>query len=100
MEKKSRDVAKVWCFNYKELGHFIKDNKKVQQGWAQGGFIANANVTKLGLNLIMFRFKVGINGLLCLLDSKIMHSFVSPSVVARFEWVPTKVAKPIRFQLA
>jgi hypothetical protein len=31
MMKKSRDVAKVWCFNYKELGHFTKDYEKVRQ---------------------------------------------------------------------
>ncbi len=34
MEKKSWDVAKVWCFNYEELGHFIKDYEKVRQDWA------------------------------------------------------------------
>jgi hypothetical protein len=31
VEKKSQDVAKVWCFNYKELGHFAKDYEKVRQ---------------------------------------------------------------------
>ncbi len=29
-----------------------------------------------------------------------MHSFVNPSAVAWFEWVVTKVAKPIKVQLA
>jgi hypothetical protein len=30
-EKKLQDVAKVQCFNYKELGHFTKDCEKVRQ---------------------------------------------------------------------
>jgi hypothetical protein len=57
-------------------------------------------VAKLGPNSIMLRFKVRTNGLLCLLDLKAMHLFVNPSIVAQFEWVATKVAKPIRVQLA
>jgi hypothetical protein len=35
-------------------------------------------VAKLGPNLIMLRFKVGTNGVLCLLDSRVMHPFVNP----------------------
>jgi hypothetical protein len=34
----------------------------------KGGFIANANVAKLGPNLILFMFKVGTNGVLCFLN--------------------------------
>jgi hypothetical protein len=59
----------------------------------EGGFTTKANVAKLGPNLILFKFKVGTNGLLCLLDSLTMHSFVNPSVEARFGWVATKVVK-------
>jgi hypothetical protein len=33
-EKKPRDVAKVQCFNYDELGHFAKDYENVRQDWA------------------------------------------------------------------
>jgi hypothetical protein len=43
--------------------------------------MVKANVAKLGPNLILFKFKVGINGLLCLLDSRFTHSFVNPSMV-------------------
>jgi hypothetical protein len=99
-EKKSQDVAKVRCFNCEELGHFSKDYKKIKQDWSQGGFIAKANVAKLGPNSTMLRFNVGTNGLLCLLDSRATHLFVNPSAVARFKWVVTKVAKPIRVRLA
>jgi len=51
-------------------------------------------VAKLGPNLMLFRFKVKIDGVLCLLDLGAMHSFVSPSAITRLEWVATKVAKP------
>ncbi len=50
-------------------------------------------MAKLGPNLILFRFKVGINGVLCFLDSRTMQSFVSPSVVARFGWATIKVGQ-------
>jgi hypothetical protein len=32
-KKKLQDVTKVQYFNYKELGHFAKDCKKVKQDW-------------------------------------------------------------------
>jgi hypothetical protein len=63
------------------------------------GFVIKASVAKLGPNLIMFRFKVGTNGVLCLLDSRTTHSFVNPSAIKRFGWVATKVAKPIKVHL-
>ncbi len=37
-----------------------------------------ASVAKLGPNLILLKFKVGTNGLLCLLDFRATHSFVNP----------------------
>jgi hypothetical protein len=63
VEKKPRDVDKARCLNYEELGHFTKDYEKVKQDWAQWGFITKVNVTTLGPNLIMFRFKVRTNGI-------------------------------------
>ncbi len=36
------------------------------------------NVAKLSLNLILFKFKVEINGLLCFLDLGATHSFCEP----------------------
>ncbi len=66
----------------------------------QGGFVAKASVAKLGPNLIMLKFKVGINGVLCFLDSGTTHSFVSPNVIKRLGWEATKVAKPIKVHLA
>ncbi len=50
--------------------------------------------------MILLKFKVDTNGLLCLLDSRAMHSFVSPSEVSWFGWGTTKVAKHIKVQLA
>jgi hypothetical protein len=69
MEKKPQDVAKVWSFNCEKLGHFVKDYEKANQDWAQGGFVAKASVAKLSPNLILLRFKVGTNGVLCLFYS-------------------------------
>ncbi len=66
----------------------------------QGGFVTKASVAKLGPNLIMLRFKVRTNGVLCLLDLGTMHLFVSVSVVKRLEWVATNMAKPIKVHLA
>jgi hypothetical protein len=53
----------------------------------------------LGPKLFLLRFKVKINWVLCLLDSRAMHLFVTLSAVVGFEWVATKVAKPIKVQL-
>jgi hypothetical protein len=39
----------------------------------EGGFTTKANVAKLGPNLVMFKFKVGTNGLLGLLDLGAKH---------------------------
>ncbi len=48
----------------------------------------------------LLKFEVRFNELLCLLDSGATHLFVSSSVIARLGWVATKVAKPIKIQLA
>ncbi len=54
----------------------------------------------LGPNLILFKFKVRTNGVLCLLDSRVMHSFMNQGAVKQLKWVATKVAKPIKVDLA
>jgi hypothetical protein len=100
MEKKSQDVAKTWKFKCKKLGHFVKDYEKVNQDWAQGGVVAKASVVKLGPNLILLRFKVGTNGVLCIFYSRTTHSFVSLSAVIRLGWVDKKVAKSIKVHLS
>jgi hypothetical protein len=100
MEKKSQDVAKVQSFNCEKLGHFVKDYKKVNQDWAQGGFVPKARVAKLGSNLILLKFKIKIYGVLCLFDLGATHSFVSPNAIIQLGWVAKKVAKPIKVHLA
>jgi hypothetical protein len=45
-EKKPWDIVKVYCFNYKELGHFVKDYKKVGHNLVQGKFTTKTNVVK------------------------------------------------------
>jgi hypothetical protein len=56
-------------------------------------------MAKLGPNLFLLKFKVGMNGVLCFLDSRTTHLFVSPSATKRFGWEATKVAKPINILL-
>jgi hypothetical protein len=36
----------VYCFNYKKLGHFVKDYKKVGDNLVQGEFTMKQNVVK------------------------------------------------------
>jgi hypothetical protein len=67
---------------------------------AQGGFVAKVSVAKLGANLILFKFKVGTNGVLCFFYLGTMHSFVSPSAIIQLGWVAKKVVKPIKVHLA
>jgi hypothetical protein len=45
------------------------------------GFVTKESMAKLGPNLIPLKFKVGINGVLCLLDLGATHFFMSPNVV-------------------
>jgi hypothetical protein len=66
----------------------------------KGGFIANANVAKLGPNLILFMFKVRTNGVLYFFYKGATHLFVNPNAVTQLGWVGTKVTKPIKAQLA
>jgi hypothetical protein len=58
------------------------------------------DVAKLSLNLILLKFKVRINGLLCLLDFGAKHLFVNPSAIMQLKWATAKVPKPIKVQLA
>jgi hypothetical protein len=48
----------------------------------------------------LFKFEVRTNGFLYLLDLGAMHLFVSSSIITQLKGVATKVAKPIRVQLA
>jgi hypothetical protein len=57
-------------FQLRLVGHFAKDCEKA----------------KLGPNLILLKFKVGINGVLCLLDLGATRPFVSPNVVTRLDY--------------
>jgi hypothetical protein len=74
-------TTKVKWFNYNDTRHYAKDCPKIRQDLDQGGFIVKKNVIKIGFNLILLKFKVGINVVSCFLDSKATHSLVSPSVV-------------------
>jgi hypothetical protein len=56
-------------------------------------------VAKFGSNLIMLKFKVGTNGVLCFLDSRATHLFVNPSAIKQLKWEATKVTKPIKVHL-
>jgi hypothetical protein len=80
--KKPRDITKVKSFNYNDVRHYAKDCPNVNQELDQGGFIAKTCVIKLRYNLILLKFKVGINVDSCFLDLRAMHSFISSSVVS------------------
>ncbi len=59
-EKKPRDITKVKHFNYNDVAHYAKDCPKVKQNLEQDNFARTMNAVKLGPNLILFKFKVGI----------------------------------------
>jgi hypothetical protein len=72
---------------------------KIRHDLQKGDFLAKASVAKLGSNLILLKRQVGTNMVLCLLDFRVTHSFVKPSVVDQLGWAIIKVAKPIKMYL-
>jgi len=60
MEKKPRNITKVKHFNYNDVVHYAKDYPKVKQNLEQDNFARTMSAIKLGPNLILFKFKVGI----------------------------------------
>lgn len=86
IEKKPKDITKVSCFNSNDVEHYAKDWFKVRPNFEQNG-------SKLGPNLIMFKFTIKINVVSCVLNSRATHSFVSPSVVLQIGWKTTKIGE-------
>jgi hypothetical protein len=85
------------------VGHIVKVCAKpnnVSFNLRDNGFIAKVSLTKEGINFIMLRCVVKSNKLMCLLDSRTKHSFMSPKAMLQLGLKATKVAKLIQVQLA
>jgi hypothetical protein len=85
------------------VGHIVKVCAKpnnVSFNLRDNGFIAKVSLTKEGINFIMLRCVMKSNKLMCLLDSRTKHSFMSPKAMLQLGLKATKVAKLIQVQLA
>ncbi len=90
------------CFNYNEVRHYSKDCPKSKTG--NGGFkviALNANVTQVKCNQFIFlKRKIAKWDVLCLLDTKASHNFITGESAKRIELHLEELKAPIEVHFA
>ncbi len=90
------------CFNYNEVGHYSKDCPKPKP--RNGGSKVNAltsNLAQSERNHVLFlKKKVSKREVLCLLDTKASHNFITQESVERMELQLEKLKAPIEVHFA
>jgi len=85
------------CFNYNEVGHYSKDcpMSKVGQGGSKV-IVLNANLAQAECNrLIFLKGKIAKRDVLCLLDIKASHNFITRESAERMELHLEELKAPI-----
>jgi len=94
--------SKVACFNYNEMGHYSKDCPKSKA--RNGGFkviALNANLAQVECNrLIFLKGKIAKWDVLCLLDTRASHNFITRECVKRMELHLEEFKAPIGVHFA
>jgi hypothetical protein len=90
------------CFNYNEVGHYSKDCPKSKPG--NGGSKVIALTTNLAQGecnrLIFLKGKVFKREVLCLLDTRASHNFITQENAKRMELQLEKLKAPIKVHFA
>jgi len=90
------------CFNYNEVGHYSKDCPKSKAGHGYPKVIAlNANLAQDECNrLIFLKGKIAKQDVLCLLDTRASHNFITRKSAERMEFQLEELKAPIEVHFA
>jgi hypothetical protein len=90
------------CFNYNEMGHYSKDCPKSKAGNGGSKVIAlNANLAQAECNqLIFLKGKIVKRDVLCLLDTKASHNFITRESAKRMKLHLEEFKAPIEVHFA
>ncbi len=90
------------CFNYNEVGHYSKDCPKSKTGNGGSKVIAlNANLAQVECNrLIFLNGKIAKRDVLCLLDTRASHNFITRESAKRMELHLEELKAPIEVHFA
>ncbi len=85
------------CFNRNEMGHYSKDCPKSKAGNGGSKVIAfNANLAQAECNRFIFlKRKIAKRDLLCLLDTRASHNFITRESTERMELHLEELKAPI-----
>ncbi len=94
--------SKVACFNYNEVGHYSKDCPKSKARNGGSKVIAlNANLAQAECNrLIFLKGKIVKRNVLCFLDTRASHNFVTRESTERMELHLEEFKAPIGVHFA
>jgi hypothetical protein len=90
------------CFNYNEVGHYSKDCPKSKLGVGSSKVLAlNATLAQTECNrLIFLKGKIFKRDILCLLDTRASHNFITRESVERMELRLEELKAPIEVHFA
>jgi hypothetical protein len=90
------------CFNCNEVGHYSKDCPKSKSGVGSSKVLAlNATLAQKECNrLIFLKGKISKRDLLCLLDTRASHNFITLESAERMELHLEELKAPIEVQFA
>ncbi len=90
------------CFNCNEVRHYSKDCPKSKAGNGGSKVIAlNANLAQTGCNrLIFLKGKIVKRDVLCLVDTRASHNFITRKVAERMELQLEELKAPIEVHFA
>ena len=110
-ENKGGDIKNKRCQKCGKIGHFVADfpNNKVStksshvcvaDQMLEGGFVAKASSLKPRPSLLYLEAQINGKNVSCLVDTRAMHSFMSPKLARELGLPMQRAGKPINMRFA